>query len=71
MEQTKRVQKIAEQHHGSDFQYADTEEAKVDLWKVIADVRRYLDVLQELRSTCVCIMSKIADDMNNARGLWC
>lgn len=33
-EQTLMVQKIASEHHGSDFVFAEEPEAKKELWKV-------------------------------------
>lgn len=34
LEQTLRVQKIVEEHNGSDFVFADTPNEKEELWKV-------------------------------------
>lgn len=64
-EQTVRVQKIAEEHHGSGFQYYDTPEGKENLWRMRKEALwSCLGVAPDIEamSTDVCVpLSRLAD----------
>ncbi|CAM6043410.1 unnamed protein product [Sphagnum compactum] len=65
LEQTLRVQKIVEEHNGSDFVFADTPNEKEELWKIRKEAFWSASILKpgaEAAVTDVCVpLSKLAE----------
>ncbi|BBN14900.1 D-lactate dehydrogenase (cytochrome) [Marchantia polymorpha subsp. ruderalis] len=71
LEQTERVKKIAEEHSASNFTYAESQEAKDELWKIRKELFWACQSLQsdaEILTTDVCVpLSRLADCIAEAK----
>ncbi|KAJ7554634.1 hypothetical protein O6H91_05G001500 [Diphasiastrum complanatum] len=72
-EQTIRLQKIAEEHHASDFVFVKTPEEKEDLWKIRKEALWACATLRpgaEFMVTDVCVpLSKLAESISRSKVL--
>ncbi|KAH9571853.1 hypothetical protein CY35_02G114600 [Sphagnum magellanicum] len=71
LEQTLRVQKIVEEHNGSDFVFADTPIEKEELWKIRKEAFWSASILKpgaEAAVTDVCVpLSKLAECISSSK----
>lgn len=71
LEQTLRVQKIAEEHGGSGFEYFDTEEGKEELWKMRKEALwsclAWIPNKEALTSDVCVPLSRLADCISRSK----